>query len=68
MPPADVDKQQEELSAYVDDREARRGDPEEEGSTRALRASAGYRATDERDQSRIETYLPMQPDGCVARD
>ncbi|PRW57863.1 DEAD DEAH box helicase [Chlorella sorokiniana] len=60
---ADVDKQQEELSAYVDERESRRGDPEEEGSTRALRASAGYRATDERDQARMDQYLPLQADG-----
>lgn len=60
-----MEKQQEELSAYVDERESRRGDPEEEGSTRALRASAGYRATDERDQARMDIYLPLQADGCV---
>ena len=49
----------------MDERESRRGDPEEEGSTRALRASAGYRATDERDQARMDIYLPLQADGCV---
>lgn len=62
----DVDKQQEELQAYVGERDERRGDPEEEGSTRVLRASAGYRATDERDQARMDIYLPLQADGCAA--
>ena len=67
LPPrcAGVERQQEELSMYVEDREARRGDPEEEGSTRGLRASAGARATDERDATRLEAYLPLQPNGCA---
>lgn len=61
---ADVSRQQAELESYVAVREFRRGDPEEPGSSRALRASAGQRAGDERANAKLDLYMPLTESGA----
>jgi hypothetical protein len=39
---------------------------EEEGASRALRASAGSRASTQLELERLERYMPMAPSGCAA--
>ena len=54
------------MNEYVYERDARRGDPEEPGSSRALRASAGQRATNDLWAQKAALYLPRDPvTGCV---
>lgn len=60
---ADVAQQQADLESYLAQREYRRGDPEEPGSSRPLRASAGQRAGDERANAKLDLYMPLTESG-----
>lgn len=51
------------MAEYVAERDARRGDTDEPGSTRVLRASAGQRATNDLWAQKAELYLPRDSVG-----
>ncbi|KAL4434069.1 hypothetical protein ABPG75_000510 [Micractinium tetrahymenae] len=60
----DVEQQQADLQSYLAQREYRRGDPEEPGSSRSLRVSAGQRAGDERANAKLDLYMPLTDSGA----